>query len=108
MRKLKLDYTYINEVCGDELEFKQNLLSTFVSELEKDRQQINSAFKDNNDDELKKVLHKLKYKINLFKANELLKTVERLEKNITIEKHDKDIFLDLFGEFTDQISKQLK
>jgi len=75
-----LDLTYLNEISGEDKEFIQDILNTFLEEMPKDIKQMNTALNENDTILIGKMAHKTKATLQLLGLSELKKLALDIEQ----------------------------
>ena len=84
---------YINDLSGDNTEFKQKLLAILKRELPEEIEVYNNAFKNLNYLQAAQSVHKLKHKISILGLEKSYYIAEEYENNLKKNSKDlKDVF----------------
>jgi len=99
--------TYINELSGDNIEFKNKIISILKTELPDEIQQYNHHKKQADFAQMQQIVHKLKHKITVLgleKSYYLAEEYESNLKNNTTELQiDFENVLEIMQEFVIQL-----
>ncbi|WP_338376982.1 Hpt domain-containing protein [uncultured Flavobacterium sp.] len=73
---------YINELSGNDEDFKQKMISIVKSELPQEIESYNSLFKLQNFNATAEMVHKLKHKISVLGLEKSYYIAEKFEENL--------------------------
>lgn len=77
---IKIDLTYLDEVAGDDLEFKSEMIKRFSDQTPEYISMINNAIKEENISDVKRIAHKMKPTFLYVGLKEIQEKVEILEQ----------------------------
>lgn len=98
---------YINELSGNDEDFKQKMISIVKSELPQEIESYNSLFKLQNFNATAEMVHKLKHKISVLGLEKSYYIAEKFEDNLKQGSTELQIefekVLDLMQKFVDDL-----
>jgi HPt (histidine-containing phosphotransfer) domain-containing protein len=86
-----LDLTYLNEISGEDKEFIQEILHTFLEEMPKDIKEMSSALNENNNVLIGKMAHKTKATLQLLGLSELKELALDIEQTTKTDSNNPQI-----------------
>lgn len=106
MKKLP-DLSKFDEICDNDLEFKEQMISILKKEFPIEKNAFLNAFTSANYKESAEVVHKLKHKINLLNLEEGYKLASEFERQLldnSIELYEEFIVvIDIIEQFLKKI-----
>jgi len=108
---LKLNFDYINEICGNDKEYKIHLIGILFSELQKELKVFLEVSIKPDYVKTHEIIHKTKHKINMFKLEDFYQFIIEFDLNIKTGKmnsDDKNKYLENLNELISNLSKELK
>lgn len=98
---------YINELSGDDAEFKQKMISIVKAELPEEIESYRSLFESQNFKTTAEMVHKLKHKISVLGLEKSYYIAEQFEDNLkqsSLElKEEFEEILNLMQSFVDDL-----
>ena len=86
-----LDLTYLNEISGEDKEFIEDILNTFLEEMPKDIQEMNAALNENDNVLIGKMAHKTKATLQLLGLCELKELAINIEQTTKTDLNNPQI-----------------
>ena len=89
--QLTVDLTYLNEISGGDQEFIEDILKTFLEEMPKDMEEMETAIGSNNFTLIGKVAHKTKSTLHTVGLEELKNLALKIEQTIKTDASHAEI-----------------
>ena len=86
-----LDLSYLNEISGGDNDFINDILTTFLEEMPKDMEQIETAIQNNDNDLIGKMAHKTKATLQLLGLVELKDLAMKIEQTVKRNENHPEI-----------------
>ncbi|MEL1252255.1 ATP-binding protein [Flavobacterium sp. DGU38] len=84
--KRKIDFSFLDEMGGDDPEFRKEMVSLFVEKIPAQAAQLDEAFKKNDYDTVRRLAHHMKSSVDIFMLEDLSNCLIAIEEEAVIEE----------------------